>query len=127
MLIIHKFLAVYFATVKELGCECDGKVDLVKYPIHLGIATSLCSGSIHKKELSVKEIARESVLEKCGFDVSVDRLEEVMSYRQVHCKISQISGNVFQFVQVSGVVTFEKFFFKFKNVLSSPDVFGSCE
>lgn len=40
----------------------------------------LCAGIVDK-DLSLVEIAREEVLEECGYDVPVERIEEIMTYR----------------------------------------------
>lgn len=40
----------------------------------------LCAGIIDK-ELSTIEIAREELIEECGYDISVDKIEEVMQFR----------------------------------------------
>lgn len=60
-----------------MGCKHDDKIDLIKYPAKLGITLELCAGIVDKN-LPINEIAREEVLEECGFNVPVDRLEEVM-------------------------------------------------
>lgn len=51
-----------------------------KYPARLGVTLELCAGIIDK-EKSIHEIAREEVLEECGYNVTTERLEEVMTYR----------------------------------------------
>ncbi|XP_037944065.1 uridine diphosphate glucose pyrophosphatase NUDT14-like, partial [Teleopsis dalmanni] len=56
------------------------EVDLEKFSPQLGITTEMCAGIVDKKKSWV-EIAREEVLEECGYDVCVDRLEEVLTYR----------------------------------------------
>ncbi|KAJ6638899.1 Uridine diphosphate glucose pyrophosphatase NUDT14 [Pseudolycoriella hygida] len=72
--------AVYYAAVRESGSETDDNVDATKYPPKLGITLELCAGIVDK-DLPLKEIAREEMLEECGFNISSDRLEEVMTYR----------------------------------------------
>lgn len=40
----------------------------------------LCAGIIDK-DMSIADIAREELIEECGYNVPVERLEEVMRYR----------------------------------------------
>lgn len=75
--------AVYYGVISELGCKHDEKIDLVKYPAKLGITLELCAGIVDK-DLSLKEIAREEVLEECGFNISSERIDEVMTYKYVY-------------------------------------------
>lgn len=53
---------------------------LEKYPVKLGVTNELCAGIVDKSK-SLVEIAREEVLEECGYNVSVEQIEHVMSYR----------------------------------------------
>lgn len=53
---------------------------LARYPAKLGITSELCAGIVDKSKPLV-EIAREEVLEECGYNVPVERLELVLSYR----------------------------------------------
>lgn len=73
---------MYHGVLIENGLKPDDKIDLVKYPARLGITLELCAGIVDK-DLSLKEIAREEILEECGFNVSSDRIEDVMTYRYV--------------------------------------------
>ncbi|XP_055587094.1 uridine diphosphate glucose pyrophosphatase NUDT14-like [Uranotaenia lowii] len=72
--------AVYHGLVSvEAGSE--GKsIDMNKFPPSLAVTLELCAGIIDKP-IPVAEIAREEVLEECGYNVPVARLEEIMSYR----------------------------------------------
>lgn len=55
-------------------------LNLEKYPARLGITLELCAGIVDKVK-PLNEIAQEEVLEECGYNVPVERLEEVMKYR----------------------------------------------
>lgn len=57
-----------------------GEVDLQKFPPKIGVTLELCAGIVDKNK-SWREIAREEVLEECGYDVAVERIEEVLTYR----------------------------------------------
>uniref|UniRef100_A0A1L8EE70 Uridine diphosphate glucose pyrophosphatase NUDT14 n=1 Tax=Haematobia irritans TaxID=7368 RepID=A0A1L8EE70_HAEIR len=71
--------AVFHGIVTTDGGDIDN-VDLTKYPPSLGVTLELCAGIVDKNK-SWNEIAREEVLEECGYDVPVERIEEVMTYR----------------------------------------------
>ncbi|XP_056020555.1 uridine diphosphate glucose pyrophosphatase NUDT14-like isoform X3 [Ostrea edulis] len=51
-----------------------------KFPGVLGITYELCAGLIDK-DASPKEIAKLEILEECGFDVPLESIEHVTSYR----------------------------------------------
>ncbi|XP_034113894.1 uridine diphosphate glucose pyrophosphatase NUDT14-like [Drosophila albomicans] len=71
--------AVYHGVITtELGTF--DKADLKAFPPAIGVTLELCAGIVDKSK-SWSEIAREEVLEECGYDVSVDRIEQVMVYR----------------------------------------------
>lgn len=62
------------------GGDSVENIDLEKYPPKIGVTLELCAGIVDK-DLSLVEIAREEVLEECGYDVPVERIEEIMTYR----------------------------------------------
>lgn len=70
--------AVYFGSIPAE--ERKGRVDVSKYPVEMGITIELCAGIIDKN-LSIEEIAREEILEECGYNVPSSSLERVASYR----------------------------------------------
>lgn len=74
------FPAVYYEMIRKMGCKPNERVDTTKYPAKLGITLELCAGIVDKK-LPLKEIAKEEVLEECGFDVPLDKIEEVMIHK----------------------------------------------
>ena len=67
---------VYFAAVPENIKE----VDVTKYPATLGLALELCAGMVDKNK-SLVEIAREEVMEECGYDAPASTFERVCCYR----------------------------------------------
>lgn len=71
--------AVYHGVVSSAGDSVE-QIDLEKYPPKIGVTVELCAGIVDK-DLSLVEIAREEVLEECGYDVPVERIEEIMTYR----------------------------------------------
>lgn len=71
--------AVYYGIIAEEFSK-TGKVDLTKYPPKDAITMELCAGIVDK-DMSVANIAREELIEECGYDVPVERIEEVMQYR----------------------------------------------
>lgn len=57
-------------------------IDTEKYPASLGVTLELCAGIIDKDK-SIEEIAREEVLEECGYDVPLKNLKQIKKYRLV--------------------------------------------
>ncbi|KAJ9589323.1 hypothetical protein L9F63_017482 [Diploptera punctata] len=70
--------AVYFAGIPDKDRQTT--IDTVKYPPEQGITIELCAGIVDKN-VSLEEIARIEVLEECGYDVPVSKLERIISYR----------------------------------------------
>lgn len=58
------------------ACKESGKLDL---PITAGFTFELCAGILDKTK-SVAQIAKEEILEECGFDVKLENIEEVSSF-----------------------------------------------
>ncbi|XP_066533647.1 uridine diphosphate glucose pyrophosphatase NUDT14 isoform X2 [Hoplias malabaricus] len=50
-------------------------------PASAGVTYELCAGLVDKPNLSLEEIARQEVLEECGYDVPVTKLRRITSYR----------------------------------------------
>jgi UDP-sugar diphosphatase len=46
----------------------------------LGIALEICAGIVDKDK-PIDEIAREEVLEECGYNIELKDLQRIMSYR----------------------------------------------
>lgn len=70
--------AVYYGSIPAE--EKKGKIDVTRYPPELGITVELCAGIVDKN-LSLEEIAKEEVLEECGYNVPVSNFERIGSYR----------------------------------------------
>jgi len=70
--------AVHFNSIPE-AFKTDS-IDVNKYPGRLGITLELCAGIVDKNE-SLEEIARQEVLEECGYDVPTSALEKVVKLR----------------------------------------------
>lgn len=51
-----------------------------KFPPKEAITTELCAGIVDK-DLPWNEIAREELIEECGYNVPVDRIEEIIRFR----------------------------------------------
>uniref|UniRef100_A0A182FPU7 Uridine diphosphate glucose pyrophosphatase NUDT14 n=2 Tax=Nyssorhynchus TaxID=44543 RepID=A0A182FPU7_ANOAL len=71
--------AVYHGIISGDGVE-PGSIDMKKYPPEIAVTMELCAGIIDKP-ISIVEIAREEILEECGYDVPVDRIEQIIRYR----------------------------------------------
>ncbi|XP_044293181.1 uridine diphosphate glucose pyrophosphatase NUDT14 [Varanus komodoensis] len=50
-------------------------------PASVGVTYELCAGIVDKPELSLEEIACTEIAEECGYEVPVDRLRRITSYR----------------------------------------------
>ncbi|XP_063895969.1 uridine diphosphate glucose pyrophosphatase NUDT14 isoform X2 [Helicoverpa armigera] len=79
VMIRHFRAAIYFNSVPPCDRE-DEEIDTEKYPASLGITLEMCAGIVDKKK-SLQEIAREEVLEECGYDVPLKELHQIASYR----------------------------------------------
>lgn len=71
--------AVYYGSIPIEDRKEEGEVDIHKYPIENGITVELCAGIVDKK-LPLTEIAKEEILEECGYDVPINKLEKIGSY-----------------------------------------------
>ncbi len=47
---------------------------------HDGMTVELCAGLVDKEALSLEEIAREEILEECGYDVPLETIERVTAF-----------------------------------------------
>ncbi|XP_053694974.1 uridine diphosphate glucose pyrophosphatase NUDT14-like [Sabethes cyaneus] len=72
--------AVYYNLVSAEAGDDGSKIDMQKYPPSIAVTLELCAGIVDKP-ISMVEIAREEVLEECGYNVPIERIEEVVSYR----------------------------------------------
>ncbi|XP_055526106.1 uridine diphosphate glucose pyrophosphatase NUDT14-like [Wyeomyia smithii] len=72
--------AVYYNLVSAEAGDDGSKIDMQKYPPSIAVTLELCAGIVDKP-ISMAEIAREEVLEECGYNVPLERLEEIVSYR----------------------------------------------
>ncbi|XP_048842198.1 uridine diphosphate glucose pyrophosphatase NUDT14 [Brienomyrus brachyistius] len=66
---------------KEKGPEEPVDVHADPPPASAGVTYELCAGLVDKPHLSLEEIARQEVLEECGYDVPADKLRRITSYR----------------------------------------------
>lgn len=71
--------AIYFSSVPEQDKE-SGKIDSSKYPPSLGITLEFCAGIVDKNK-SLAETAKEEVLEECGYNVPIEKLEKFKTAR----------------------------------------------
>ncbi|XP_055376404.1 uridine diphosphate glucose pyrophosphatase NUDT14-like isoform X2 [Condylostylus longicornis] len=69
---------VYYGIVSN--CGDINNIDFEKFPPKLAITLELCAGIVDKNK-SFKEIAKEEVLEECGYEVPLDSLESVLKFR----------------------------------------------
>lgn len=76
------FTAVYHAIISSDPNHKTASPEslMEKYPVSLAITNELCAGIVDKSKPLI-EIAKEEILEECGYNVPVERIELVMSYR----------------------------------------------
>ena len=72
--------AVYLNAAEELGQSDPGVVDSEKVPGTMGVTYELCAGIVDKAA-SLKQIAKEEIFEECGYDVPLEQIEKITSYR----------------------------------------------
>lgn len=70
--------AVYYHNIP--AADRKDSVDVKKYPAELGVTIELCAGTVDKN-LPLVRIAKEELLEECGYDVPVMDLKKLISYR----------------------------------------------
>lgn len=56
-------------------------------PASAGVTYELCAGLVDKPDISLEEIARQEVLEECGYDVPASKLKRITSYRSAGCSV----------------------------------------
>ncbi|XP_077566908.1 uridine diphosphate glucose pyrophosphatase NUDT14 [Stigmatopora nigra] len=66
---------------QEGQAETEGGSSSAGPPVTTGIMYELCAGLVDKPNLSLEEIARQEVLEECGYDVPASKLKRITSYR----------------------------------------------
>ncbi|GCB78910.1 hypothetical protein scyTo_0018671, partial [Scyliorhinus torazame] len=59
----------------------EARVPIELLPTSAGVTYELCAGIVDKPGLSLKEIAKEEILEECGYNVPVESLQKITSYR----------------------------------------------
>lgn len=74
------FSAIYLNNSKTEQKNDEVIIDTDKFPGSLGITYELCAGLIDK-DVSPTEIAKMEIHEECGFDVPMESIEHVTSYR----------------------------------------------
>uniref|UniRef100_A0A1L8DCN6 Uridine diphosphate glucose pyrophosphatase NUDT14 n=1 Tax=Nyssomyia neivai TaxID=330878 RepID=A0A1L8DCN6_9DIPT len=81
LLLVKQFRpAVYHGVISTAEGTNPKVIDLEKYPPQLGITVELCAGIVDKSKPLV-EIAKEEVSEECGYEVPVERIEKILTYR----------------------------------------------
>ncbi|XP_030370310.1 uridine diphosphate glucose pyrophosphatase NUDT14-like [Scaptodrosophila lebanonensis] len=82
LVLVRQFrAAVYHGIISGNTLDIpEGDVDLKLFPPELGVTLELCAGMVDKQK-SLEEIAREEVLEECGYDVPVDSILPIYKYR----------------------------------------------
>ncbi|KAH8267886.1 hypothetical protein KR026_010264, partial [Drosophila bipectinata] len=79
---VRQFRGAVYQGIYSTGKQTvpEGDADLEKFPPEIGITLELCGGAVDKDK-SLEEIAREEVLEECGYEVSPDSMQHIFNYR----------------------------------------------
>jgi UDP-sugar diphosphatase len=76
--------AVYYGQICEYletaGTPLDQAKLVAKFPPKNAVTIELCAGIVDK-DLPLVEIAREELIEECGYNIAADRIEEVIRFR----------------------------------------------
>ena len=73
---------MYFANARKCGALTDDRIDTSLLPGSAGVTVELCAGIIDKDKPR-EEIAQEEILEECGYNVPVEKLEKIIAGRWV--------------------------------------------
>ncbi|KAJ3659251.1 hypothetical protein Zmor_010952 [Zophobas morio] len=69
---------VYYGSIPEE--DRNDVIDVSKYPPELGITLEMCAGLVDKDK-PLEQIAKEEILEECGYEVPLSSLVKIGSYR----------------------------------------------
>lgn len=75
------------APESEEGPSASEGENSLRPPASAGVTYELCAGLVDKPDLSLEEIARQEVLEECGYDVPASKLKRITSFRLVRSHI----------------------------------------
>ncbi len=83
LVLVRQFRPVVYLTSvrKKLSAEVKAgdALDAASTPADEGMTLELCAGIVDKPDRSAQQIAREEVLEECGYDVGLDALQQVQT------------------------------------------------
>lgn len=72
-----RFIGLYVSHIPEE--DRSKPICTKKYPAELGITIELCAGIVDKDK-SLIQIAKEEVMEECGYDVPLEKIQKVHSW-----------------------------------------------
>jgi len=78
--LVRQFRPPVWAHAASLEGESGINDEDEEQDLAAGFNYELCAGLIDKKDLSAKEIAKEEILEECGYDVELEAIEKVTTY-----------------------------------------------
>jgi len=74
--------AVFYGnSVPATGDNSVPEVNWSEIPASNGITLELCAGIVDEHTLTLKEIMKKEILEECGYDVPLQNIESIRSYR----------------------------------------------
>lgn len=90
--------SVYLQQVSENERKSKENIDTEKYPPSLGITLEFCAG-LEDKNIPTEEIAKEEILEECGYEVTIDQLEKIATIANM--SVTTGARSTFYYCQVT--------------------------
>ncbi|VEN46782.1 unnamed protein product [Callosobruchus maculatus] len=72
--------AVYYESIHPKDRKPNVEIDTLKYPPEKGITLEFCSGIVDKK-IPIRDIAKDEILEECGYEVPSESLLKIGNCR----------------------------------------------
>ncbi len=76
--------AVYICKAEKSNKDGVEVIDTDKFPGSVGVTWELCAGIVDKNK-SLAEIAQEEILEECGYNVPLEKVERIAAFRLDIC------------------------------------------
>lgn len=81
LVLVRQFRASAYLNTIPVN-ERNDKIDVEKYPAERGVTLEFCAG-LEDKNVSTEQVAKEEILEECGYDVPLSRLEKITMFKNL--------------------------------------------
>ncbi|VDP08113.1 unnamed protein product [Soboliphyme baturini] len=81
LVFVKQFRPAVYVNSISIPPNFTGPIDSVANPTSLGVTYELCAGIVDK-DLPLERIMQEEIMEECGYQVPVEKLEKITSCRQ---------------------------------------------